>query len=162
MVYSTIIKDYHLLIASITLEDPKGFIDKVRGEFDAIIQLIDIDAIVDREHIEEVIKQVLEAYEREIMVSKHIESEILLRVACTNQIYKALRFAGAKPYKPAAFIALSKDPSIINKLASSIELNDLHLKESSELLKYHGITKDELDTVNDIRALLIEKANLIY
>ena len=159
MVYRTIIKDYHLLLSSIIIEEPKEFIDRIRKEYNAIIQIVDIDAITDIEHIEEVIKLVLEAYERDIMVSRHIEAEILLRIACTNQIYKAIEFAGAKPNKLSVFIALSKDASIIDELVSTLDLGEINYSNEryDRLLRYHKITD-----LFDGRALLIEKANLIY
>ncbi len=165
MVYQTIIKDHTLLIVSILVAEPKQFLDSLRKQYNAVIQIIDMDAVVDREHIEEIIKQVLEAYDKHIMVSKHIETEILLRIACTNQIYKAIEFAGAKDNKVALFIALSKDTSIINKLIRNLDLNDIYYSQNyDKLLEYHNITDDQLDAILDdsIRSLLLEKANLIY
>ena len=63
MVYQTIIKDHTLLIVSILVAEPKQFLDSLRKQYNAVIQIIDMDAVVDREHIEEIIKQVLEAYD---------------------------------------------------------------------------------------------------
>jgi tRNA threonylcarbamoyladenosine modification (KEOPS) complex Cgi121 subunit len=154
------IKDYNLSISSIITDDPKESLAKIRDRYaNAIIQMIDIDAIVDKEHIEEMVKLALEAYERNVMIADHIEMELLLRIACTNQIYKAIEFAGAKPNKLAILLILSRDH--IESEEYEIEYNKDRI---DKLVKYHNIKEEELDAVLDhkLTSLLIEKANLIY
>jgi tRNA threonylcarbamoyladenosine modification (KEOPS) complex Cgi121 subunit len=156
------IKDYHILISGILLNEPKEFINNLRSLYkDAIIQVIDINTILDEEHIKGIIKQVLEAYERNILISNKIETEILLRIACTNQIHKALEFASAKNNSLAALIIVTKDPTIIDNIVNNYKLNNIEYsdKRTIMLLEYHNL-KDAI--INKIRSMLLERANLIY
>ncbi len=156
------IKDYHILISSILLEDPKEFINNLRSLYkDTIIQVIDINTVLDEEHIKGIIKQVLEAYERDILISNKIETEILLRIACTNQIHKALEFASAKNNSLAVLIIVTKDQTIIDSIVNNYKLSDIEYsdKRTIMLLEYHNL-KDVI--INKIRSMLLEKANLIY
>ncbi len=156
------IKDYHVLISSILLEDPKEFINNLRSLYkDTIIQVIDINTVLDEEHIKGIIKQVLEAYERNILISNKIETEILLRVACTNQIHKALEFASAKNNSLAALIIVTKDQTIIDDIVNNYKLSNIEYsdKRTIMLLEYHNL-KDVI--INKIRSILLERANLIY
>ncbi len=156
------INDYHILISTILLKNPKEFIDNLRILYkDAIIQVIDINAILDEEYIKGIIKQVLEAKNREILISNRIETEILLRVACTNQIYKALEFAAAKENSLGVLIIITKDHTLIDNIVNNYTLSNIEYSDERTivLLEYHKIK----DTIRDkIRSILLEKANLIY
>lgn len=157
MVYLTNLKDFNLLIAIVNIKDPEDILKKN----DDIIILLDLNSVVNIEHIEEIVKQVLEAHKRGIMIAEHIEIEMILRIACTNQISKAMKFASAKRDSKAVLVILSKKEID----TGSLKLEDLeYSKERSEaLIMYHNISKDELDAMNNrLSLLLAEKANLIY
>ncbi|MEM2855556.1 MAG: KEOPS complex subunit Cgi121 [Candidatus Nitrosocaldaceae archaeon] len=158
MVYLTNLKDFNLLIATVNIKDPEDILKKKN---DDIIILLDLNSVVDIEHIEEIVKQVLEAHKRGVMIAEHVEIETILRVACTNQISKAMKFASAKRDSKAVLVILSKKEID----TGSLKLEDLeYSKERSEaLIMYHNIGKDELYAMNNrLSLLLAEKANLIY
>ncbi len=163
----TTIDGYYLSINKVNLKDPRRFLNYLKNLYnDVVVQLVDIEAVVDNEHVIEIVKQVLEASKRGVMVSKRIETEILLRIACTNQIKKALEFAGAKEDSVAVLIILSKDKGMIDRITYNLDVSNLEYSEerSYKLIRYHAIDKDELDAILDHRltSILAERASLIY
>jgi tRNA threonylcarbamoyladenosine modification (KEOPS) complex Cgi121 subunit/molybdopterin converting factor small subunit len=90
--------------------DPGKLIDTVRdNNRNLSIQAVNSGAIYGVDHVLGVIRIVLEAEKRRIMLASKRETELLMRLACTNQISKAIKRAGLKKGMSGCFIALSKD-----------------------------------------------------
>ena len=155
------VDEYNLFIDIVSIKDPKSFIKSMKDRYkNSIIQIFDINAIADQEHLMLITIQSINAMKRNTMLADKVEMDMLLRIACTNQIYKALEFAGAKDDSDAVLLILSKD---------EVDIDSKELKQSKDriefLIKYHGISNEELDACledNKIAYILAERANLLY
>ena len=76
-----------------------------------------------------VIKIVLEAEKRNIMLTNRRETELLIRLSGTKQIAEAIRKAGLKNQETGCIIAFSLDRESIEHFDSQIK-NDFELNES--------------------------------
>ena len=154
------IDEYNVAIDIVSVKDPKSLIEDIRNRYkDSIIQIFDINAIADQEHLMLIAIQSINAMKRNSMLADKVEIDMLLRLANTNQIYKALEFAGAKQGSDAVLLILSKDKINNNKEISKSK------DRINYLIKYHGISKEELDSCleeNKLAYILAERANLLY
>lgn len=90
--------------------DPGKFIDSLRAAHpDVMVQAADANAVYGYDHAVGALYIAVEALERKVMIANRPEAEVLLRLACTDQISEALRRAGLKAGRPGCFIAFSKD-----------------------------------------------------
>lgn len=109
--------------------DPGKLIDGLRAAHPGVmVQVADAQAVYGHEHALGALFIAIEAFERKVMIAKRPEAEVLLRLACTDQISEALKKAGLKKEKPCCFIAFSKDAGALKKfgehLAQEFELDD--------------------------------------
>jgi tRNA threonylcarbamoyladenosine modification (KEOPS) complex Cgi121 subunit len=102
------------------------------------------------------------------MLSKKLETDILMRFACTTQISQAIKTAGLKPNQSSIIIALGKKSSLA-KLRSDLKsyLNSkTSLKNNSQFLKKQfNISKKQIDSIyskNPLEDLLVEKAAVLF
>ena len=98
------------------------------------------------------------------MLSKKLETDILMRFACTTQISQAIIIAGLKSKQSSIIIALGKRSSL-KKLHSELKpyLNSKTFsKNNSQFLKKQfKISKKQIDSIyskNPLEDLLVEKA----
>jgi len=108
---------------------PGKFIDEIRAAHpEVMVQAADAQVVYGREHAIGALYMAIEALERKVMMANKPETEVLLRIACTNQISEALKRAGLKRGRPCCFIAFSKDKAALAKfgehLAMEFELDD--------------------------------------
>lgn len=88
--------------------DPGQVIDGMREANRRLsIQIMAADAVFGFEHAHRIAQMALEAESRKIMLAKRVETDLLLRLACTNQISEAIARAGLKKGKSACIVALS-------------------------------------------------------
>jgi len=132
-------------IAPVSSEiDPGQFLDQVRDEHRHLsIQIVDADAVFGIEHVHRIAQIALEAETRKIMLAKKVETELLLRLACTDQISEAITRAGLKKGRSACFVALSREYGNIHKfekyLGKKFYLDDSVLERTAE--KKSGLSK---------------------
>jgi tRNA threonylcarbamoyladenosine modification (KEOPS) complex Cgi121 subunit/molybdopterin converting factor small subunit len=132
-------------VAPISSEiDPGQFLDQMRDEHRHLsIQAINADAVFGIQHLHRIAQIALEAETRKIMLAKKVETELLLRLACTDQISEAIARAGLKKEKPACFVALSREYGEIRKfeeyLNKALCLDDSVLKRTVK--KKSGLSK---------------------
>src|SRR6188472_2022696 len=80
-------------IHAIQIKDTEKIIDDLRHiSTKVILQAIDANIVYGIEQIIEVLKITLECEKRKIMVASKPEMDLLLRLSCTNQISRALRY----------------------------------------------------------------------
>jgi molybdopterin synthase sulfur carrier subunit len=162
---------YHLLITGVRriVRDPGKLVDMLRAQYSNVsIQAINADVVYGEEHVRGVLKIVLEAEKRKIMLTNRRETELLIRLTGTNQIGEAITRAGLKKYAAGCFIAFSHDSESLRQFESQIkrefELNDFVLKPSKEkkarLVSMLGFPK-KLDESEFLRYLLEKAAILI-
>jgi tRNA threonylcarbamoyladenosine modification (KEOPS) complex Cgi121 subunit len=89
------------------------------------VQAADAQAVYGMEHVLGVLQIALEAYSRGIMIADRIETEVLLRLACTDQISAALKKAGLKSGRAGCFIAFSKDAQALKSFGDQLAVLDI-------------------------------------
>src|ERR671913_555745 len=116
---------YHVSITGVEtiMDDPGKLVDILRAQHSNVsIQGINPNAVYGEEHVLGVLRIVLEAEKRKIMLTKRCETELLIRLTGTNQIAEGIRRAGLKKDTAGCFIAFSQDSKLLrqfeNQLAS--------------------------------------------
>jgi tRNA threonylcarbamoyladenosine modification (KEOPS) complex Cgi121 subunit/molybdopterin converting factor small subunit len=145
------------------------FLTDLRKKYsDLIIQGISSKYILSKSHAKKILKISLEAKSTQNMLSKKLETDILMRFACTTQISQAIKTAGLKPNQSSIVVALGKKSSL-EKLKSDLKpyLNSkTSLKNNSQFLKKQfNISKKQIDSIyskNPLEDLLVEKAAVLF
>ena len=84
-------------ITNLEIDDVKTFMNKFRSvNKDVVVQIVNSDFIAGMQHIIGVLYKSVEAKKRGILLSKSREVDILLRLACTDQIKKAFTKIGLR------------------------------------------------------------------
>jgi tRNA threonylcarbamoyladenosine modification (KEOPS) complex Cgi121 subunit/molybdopterin converting factor small subunit len=105
-------------------EEPGRLVDRLRLQNrDVVIQAVDAGAVYGLDHVVEVFRITLEAEKRKIMIANKVETELLLRLACTDQISEAIKRAGLKKDEPGCFIAISQNNAALQQFVSFIKDN---------------------------------------
>jgi len=156
-----------LLYFNAFIDEPARFIMDIRSiEPRVNIQIVNTDNILGREHIIEIIKQTIEAKRRGVLLADKVEVDIILRLACVDQIEKAIEILGLKHgMNNATVIALgsydilmqlgNRLNAIIDSINASSKRNDYYKHDNNNnggndsskyehILKLHSIDKDEL------------------
>ncbi|MEW6605512.1 MAG: KEOPS complex subunit Cgi121 [Thermoproteota archaeon] len=103
-------------------EDPGKLVDRLRSDNDAIsIQAVNADSVYGVDHVMGVLLVTLEAEKRKIMIANRRETELLLRLAFTDQISEAMIRAGLKKGSAGCFIALSKNDEALKRFSHRIK-----------------------------------------
>ena len=161
---------YHLSITGVRriVQDPGKLVDMLRAQHNNVsIQAVNAMAVYGEEHVRGVLRIVLEAEKRKIMLTNTREAELLIRLTGTNQIAEAIRRAGLKKDVAGCFIAFSQDIKSLrqfeNQIKSKFDLDDSVLKPHKEkkawLVSAFGLTT-KLDDSELLRYLL-EKAVIL-
>ena len=126
---------YVAVISTDTLyvTDIGNTIESFRKMFpDVMIQGINPKHVFGLGHIFEVIKIVLESNNRNIMIARRLEMELLLRLICSNRVDTALDIGGIKNNGTGCFILLSKNRCL---MINSIKyLRKMFVKQNLSLL----------------------------
>jgi tRNA threonylcarbamoyladenosine modification (KEOPS) complex Cgi121 subunit len=151
------------------IQDPGKLVDMLRAQHSSVsIQAVNANSVYGEEHVRGVLRIVLEADKRKVMLTNRRETELLVRLAGTNQIAEAIRRAGLKKDTTGCFIAFSKDSESIHQferqIRSEFDLNDFVLKPSEDkkirLASMLGLTT-KLDDSEFLQYLLEKAAILI-
>jgi len=164
------LNDYHLSITGVQriMHDPGRLVDMLRAQHSNVsIQAVNANSIYGEEHVRGVLRIVLEAERRKIMLTNRCETELLIRLTGTNQIAEAMRRAGLKKDTAGCFIAFSQDIESIRQferqIKSEFDLNDSVLKPSEgkriRLASMLGFTT-KLDD-SEFLQYLLEKAAIL-
>jgi len=175
---ATILKldSQHVMLAGIKklrIQDTDGFIRSIRAINNRVaMQAINADFAAGKEQVLSILQQSLQAKKRGTMLSKRIEIDILLRLACTNQISKALDDIGLKDgINNVLIIAIGKisDLKAVQKhLARNYKLSNvlkLSEKKMRLLSSHHKIGREEIEACmndNKLASILAELANLLW
>ncbi len=121
---------------TITRELDIEFLNKLREKYPYLtIQAINSRFILDVNHIKKILALSLYAKKNKTLLSKKIETDILLRFACTTQISYAIKVAGRKPKNDFVIVAIGKK-STLDKLNSDLisHLNPRPLSKNNHSL----------------------------
>jgi tRNA threonylcarbamoyladenosine modification (KEOPS) complex Cgi121 subunit/molybdopterin converting factor small subunit len=152
-----------------TKEDPIRFIKSLREQHpNLVIQGIQASFVLNTEHVKKIIIISLYAQRTGVLLSNKIETDILMRFACTRQINDAISKVGVKKKTDSILIVIGKK-SQMEKLYNEIEYlvqNSVFLKDNSRFIKKEfGITKKQLDCVfskTPLEDLLAEKSATLF
>jgi len=143
-------------------------LNKLRIKFpNLVIQAISSKFLLNKSHIKKIISLSLLAKKQKTMISKKLETEILLRFAGTTQINYAIEKAGLNSKSSFCIIAIGKK-SLLEKLHK--ELSDginkipLRVDNSNFLKKYFKISKNHIDSIDSnssLEDLLVEKSSIL-
>ena len=150
-------------------DDPIKFLEDLRQKhMDLIIQGIHSTYVLNLEHAKKVIAISIVAQKTDSMLSNKLETDILMRFACTRQISGAIQKVGMKRRENFILIAIGKKPSL-DKLYFSIGpilTSAIFPKTNSNFLKKEfGISTKQLQSVTSITPLedlLAEKSAVLF
>ena len=145
------------------------FLNKLREKYPyLIIQAVNSRFILDASHIKKILALSLYAKKNKTLLSKKIETDILLRFACTTQISQAIKVAGRKPKNDFVIIGIGKK-STLDKLHSDLisYLNPQPLSKNNHefLKKQFKISKKQMSTLSSsdpLEDILVEKATVLF
>lgn len=144
------------------------FLDVIRKKFpNIVIQAISSNYILSKSHAQKIISISWLSKQNHTLISKKIDTDILLRFACTTQIQDAIERVGIKYDNGFVIIAIGKQ-TIVNKLYIFLKpyLSKTPLSKNNQIFlrkKFH-ITKKHMDSIlsqNPLEDLLIEKATIL-
>ncbi len=164
------LNNYHLSIVGVKriMYNPGELVDRLRAQHsNVLIQAVNANSVYGEEHVKGVLRIVLEAEKRKIMLTNRRETELLIRLAGTNQISEAIRRSGLKKDTAGCFIAFSQDSESIlqfeRQIKSEFDLNDSVLKPSADkriqLASMLGFTTNLDDS--EFLQYLLEKAAIL-
>ncbi|HEV2193014.1 MAG TPA: KEOPS complex subunit Cgi121 [Nitrosopumilaceae archaeon] len=150
-------------------DDPIKFLEDLRQKhMDLIIQGMHSIYVLNLEHAKKVITISLVAQKTGSMLSNKLETDILMRFACTRQISEAIQKVGIKRRENFILIAIGKKHSL-DKLYSSLEhllTSAVFPKNNSNFLKKEfGISAKQLQSVTSLTPLedlLAEKSAVLF
>jgi tRNA threonylcarbamoyladenosine modification (KEOPS) complex Cgi121 subunit/molybdopterin converting factor small subunit len=152
-----------------TVKDPIRFIESLREQHpNLVIQGIQASYVLNLEHVKKIIIISLYAQRANVLLSNKIETDILMRFACTRQINDAISKVGVKNNADSILILIGKK-SPLGKLYNEIEdfvQSNVFIKNNSRFVKKEfGITKKQLDCVfskTPLEDLLAEKSATLF
>lgn len=135
---------------------------------DLVIQGIFSKYVLSKSHVKKILKISLEAKNNHNLLSKKIETDILMRFACTTQISEAIKIAGLKPKQSSIIIALGNKTSLKKlheKLKPYLNSKTISKNNSQFLKKQFKISKKQIDAIyskNPLEDLVVEKAAVLF
>tara|TARA_Y100000590_G_scaffold178067_1_gene203259 strand:- start:3864 stop:4631 length:768 start_codon:yes stop_codon:yes gene_type:complete len=140
-------------------------LNTLRNEFpNLIIQAISSKFLLNKSHIKKILSISLTAKKQKIMISKKLETDILLRFAGTNQIDKAMKDVGIKPKIDFTLIAIGRKALLEKlhaKLKDNVNKSSSRKNNSIFLRKYFYISNRNVISNFTLEDLLAEKASLL-
>lgn len=153
----------------IETEDSGKLLDRLRAENPGVmIQAVDAWTVYGRDHALGVLDIALEAIERKVMIANRPEAEVLLRLACTDQISEAIKRARLKEGAAGCFIAFSADAKALEKfgdqLAREFVLDDSVMQQGAQkkkaIAKSIGVLPEKIAD-GDFLKFLLERAAIL-
>ncbi|RNJ78776.1 MAG: thiamine biosynthesis protein ThiS [Nitrosopumilus sp. H8] len=153
----------HVLVTRVT----DSSLDDLRSRHPgARLQAVSERFILNRYHLERILHLSIRSHRNGSLLSKKIETDILMRFALTRQISAAIADAGARPGKCHVIIALGTKRQLeLIRLELLPVSAPLFCRDNSSFLRKHfGITKKHVNSVRSGRPLediLAEKAAVL-
>ena len=151
------------------IDDPIIFLDDLRKKYpDLVIQGLRPCFILSSNHAKKIITVSLAAQKDGILLSNKIETDILMRFACTKQISAAIQKVGLQRKQDFVLILIGRKQSLnklFDELRTHLKSNLISAKSSPFLKKQFKISKKQLDAVTSktpLEDLLVEKAAVLF
>ena len=143
------------------------FLDSLRIEFpDLVIQAISSNFILSNEHVKKILSISILAQKHNLLLSKKLETDILLRFAGTTQISDAIKNLGLATSQNFLLISIGTNKSL-NKLHKTILpnlTNSGSYANPKSVEDYFKISKKNIDAIDSktpLEDLLTEKASIL-
>ena len=144
------------------------FIDDLRKRYPKIIlQAVSSNYILNNYHLKKIISLSIESEKNNILLSKKLETDILMRFALTTQISDAIKNVGIKPNANFTIIAIG-NKKMLNSLyleLKSISSPMFSKNNESFLKKRFKITTKHNNSIiskNPLADILVEKATVLF
>lgn len=144
------------------------FIDDLRKKYPKIaLQAVSSNYILNNYHLKKIISLSIESEKNNILLSKKLETDILMRFALTTQISDAIKNVGIKPNTNFIIIAIGNKRtlnSLYNEL-KSISSPMFSKNNESFLKKQFKITTKHTNSIiskNSLADILVEKATVLF
>ncbi len=152
-----------------TIGDPVRFLESLRIQYpDLVLQGIKSQFVLNSGHAKKIIAISLSAQRADVLLSNKIETDILMRFACTRQISDAISKVGVKTNSDSILIMIGKKTSLeklFHELEDLLETS-VFPKDNSKLIKKEfGITQKELDCIlskTPLEDLLAERSATLF
>jgi len=145
----------------------KDYLEKIRKKFPKlIIQVISSNYVLSMSHVRKIITLSLKAKKRKNLLSKKLETDILLRFAGTTQISDAIQRIGPKKNQNFVIIGIGKRKNL-NELFDEIKIGLVNTPFKNShiyLKKYFRINRKQIQAVDSstsLEDLLVEKAAIL-
>ena len=146
-----------------------NFLDNIRKKFpQLILQGISINHILNISYAKKIISLSLMAKKNCLLLSKTLETDILLRFALTTQISRAIKKVGITPKKNFTLIAIGPK-SILEKLFFELKpflnFDPISTHNESFFKKEYQISKKQLGSIQSktpLEDILVEKAVVLF
>lgn len=151
------------------VKDPVGFLDLLREKYPGIIiQGVRAQYVLGAMHVKRMVTISLTAKKAGTLLSNKIETDILMRFACTRQISDAISKVGVRPNSDSLLILIGKKQSlekIFDEIKDSLEY-EVFAEDNAEFIgKEFGITKKAIASVRSmmpLEDLLAERAATLF
>lgn len=131
-------------------------IDSIKEEGE-IIQLLNADSIVSKNHIIHGVNQAFLAFERGENLAKDISVEIVLRCSAQRQISKAFKILGLKEGQMNLCAVLINCGDYTEKLSELFSRNnDVICADEAKIIKMYKISGDELEGMS-LEEIMIDR-----
>ena len=144
------------------------FLSELRSKYKhLVIQAIDPQFLLNAQHAKKILTISLHAKKTKTMLSKKIETDILLRFGATTQISEAIKTAGRKMNVDFLVVAMGKK-SALSRLYSELKpfLNPKPLSRNNHLFlkKQFNVSKNQLSVLepkSSLEEIIVEKAAVL-
>ena len=143
------------------------FIDDLRKKYPKIIlQAVSSNYILNNYHLKKIISLSIESEKNNILLSKKLETDILMRFALTTQISDAIKHVGIKPNTNFSIIAIGNKKTLNSLYLELKSISTLMFSKNNEsfLKKRFKITTKHTDSIiskNPLADILVEKATVL-
>ena len=136
--------------------DTLSQIDNIKKEGE-IIQLLNADAIVSKNHITHGVNQAFLAFDRGENLAKDISVEIALRCSAQRQISKAFKILGLKEGEMNLCAVLINCNDYTEELSSIFNPDDnVLIADDEKLMKIYGIDESEVENIS-VEEIIIDR-----
>jgi len=143
------------------------YVDELRASHKKLaIQAVSSKLVLGASHTKKIIYLSLHAKRRGLLLTKKLETGILLRFACTTQISSAIELAGAAPGRDFVLLAIGPQPdldALYHKVKEHLARKSMS-DHSAYLKREFRINKKHMDSVSStspLEDILVEKASIL-
>ena len=139
-----------------SVEDTLNKINSIKDD-DEIIQLLNADSVVSKNHVIHGVNQACQSFERGENLAKDLSVEIVLRCSAQRQISKAFKILGLKEGDMNLCAVLVDSKDYAQELSSIFTRDDdVLLPDNDKLVKIYKISDVELQNMS-IEEIIIDR-----